>query len=239
MDTTDRFPLSKIIGPLKLPEAYPAAVHLEIHRLAQAKFQADEVPESIQSQFRMAMNSIPYRYKSFVEASEEFSQLVVTHGAAPAQPQRYSQERAFFEFVMTANSCLEALAYALFACGSVIAPDHFPFEDDQQRRGVNIRSTARAYHHISQHHQVAHFFTDLSDTDKFSIIRTLRRILYHRGLPGRLIIAGSEKPSRYHSFADIEGIDIQPESIDQLCRWVQTAISNGFAVIRDLIRRNS
>lgn len=234
-----RFPLSEILGKLEVPGDYPAGLHIQIDQLARTTFQANAVPETIQSQFRMAMNSIAYRYKSFVESSNEFSDLVSRWGAAPTQPQRYAQERAFFEFVMTGNACLEAIAYALFALGSALHPDRFPFEDDQHRKHVNLRSTADAYREDARHIEIADSLTSVAEADQFQVMSTLRRVLYHRGLPGRLIIAGSGKPSRYHDFADIEGIDVQPHSLTDLASWVRKALQEIFTVTSQMMQQQA
>jgi|GEM_PF-3284261 len=226
-------PLSQLIGDLDIPHSYPSNIHVQIHKLAHQYFTAMNVADDLQSQFRSGLNSIIYRYKSSVESGDAFSQSAITHGGAPPQPQRYYQERDFFLFVMSDATCLETMVYALFAWGAAIYPTKFRFENDIQRRKIKIQTTISTYEEIDQGIRLANALRSVLEDDEYGKWMTLRRVLFHRGLPGRLILATTgpiEPRSRYHSFANLEGIEVHPDSISSMISWLTTTLENTLSI---------
>jgi hypothetical protein len=239
MGESVRSPIQQLIGDLDIPRSYPSDTHVQIHELAHQCFTALVVADDVQSELRSGLNSMVYRFKSCVESGDAFSQSVIAHGAAPPQPQRYYQERDFFLFVMSGATCLESMVYALFAWGAAIHPTDFPFDTDAQRRQVSIQTAASAYGKIDQGDQLANALRSIRGSNEYNEWMTLRRVLFHRGLPGRVIrfsTGPTEPTSRYHAFADLGGIEVHPDSISSMLTWLATilesTLSNALAMMQ-------
>lgn len=227
----ERAMLEELFGKLPIPPDYPSQQHLELHNLAHDHFKLQDTPEGIRSEFRASMNSMAYRFTSCSESGQSFCESIERDGGGPAQPERYKQERDFFVFVMSGMACVEALNYELFALGAAIHPKQFPFATDKDRK-IGWPSTRNAYAAVQNTRLVE--VVEAIKTKEFNDWTTLRRILFHRGLPGRKLLTSGT--SSYQAFEDLRDFKIEKVSIEHLLDWLTTVLTNGLGASVEILR---
>lgn len=208
--------------------------------MAHECFKSLAVSEEIQSEFRSGMNSLVYRFKSCTDSAKGFSNSLSKFGAAPAQPERYIQERNFYSFIVTGVTCYETLCFALFAWGAALYPGVFSFASEREKRRVSPGTTSHSFDQIPEGRSLAAAIRQAENSSDYERWTTLRRVMFHRGLPGRLIVVGPEDArTKYHPFADLGGIEAHPDTIDTLRQWLAKTLSDVMAqavIMMDLQR---
>jgi hypothetical protein len=217
-------PAAAVFGALPIPPEYPVEQHARLHQAAIAFFGRESVPSALQDEFRSAWNAVVYRYVACLESAEAFARSVERHGDAPAHPERYAQERDFFNFVVNGMACIEALHYGIFAWCSSRALTGFDLANERDRRAVNPATALDRLRDVPDASAVASALGTLLASATYYVWGNLRRILFHRGLPGRLISVviggGSGSATRYHRFGESEGPEVTPETSRQMSRWL-------------------
>jgi hypothetical protein len=92
-------PVEQLLGEIVVPAHYPSELHGQLHQLAHDYFATHSTPTDVQTEFRIALNSVLYRFKTCVDSGDAFAESVRMHGDAPGQPHRYIQEREFYSCV--------------------------------------------------------------------------------------------------------------------------------------------
>lgn len=203
--------------------------------MAKQHFREQGTRPEVRNEFRIALNSIPYRFKTFAESGVSFADSIQSHGDAPPQPHRYLQERVFFSFVIAGVAAFEALHYSLFAWGSALRPDAFPLLSEKNRRSVSPEFTATRFGDFPAAEPLARTLRGLQESGQFRALRKWRIVLFHRGLPGRHFSvsvggrASGEPVGRYKEFGDLKGPDLNPGMPQRYRDWLSGAIEDVFA----------
>jgi hypothetical protein len=145
-------------------------------------------PEPAWSQFAGAWNAVGYRFLAAARADARFV-------GAYRRNDRLSQELDLFAFVSTACSAIECMAYAVHAVGAMLAPDGFPIGSEQQRKGVNLSTTAQRLESRYPVDSLAALFIRIRKDHQWRQLVDWRDIEIHRGTPGRLIHLSARGPA--------------------------------------------
>ena len=76
------------MGDLQIPQEYPAELHERVSQLAKQHFLDQGTGHEVQNEFRIALGSVRYRFKTFAESGVAFADSIESHGDAPPQPHR-------------------------------------------------------------------------------------------------------------------------------------------------------
>lgn len=224
---------------LEVPSSFPATAHDAVHEATNTAFRTLQVRDDLQGGFRGAWNAIAYRYVSCTEYSASFSESVAEHGAAPHQPERYMQERDFFNFIVTGLACFEAFHYALYCIGAVLQPNHFPYETASDRRRITPGATRELFARHYPSNGVTHAVIECLTSTEYDEWARVRNVLAHRGLPGRQIFAsvgGGENGGRYHPFEDVS-IEINAETTTTFLGWLRQTLERLLSEMRTFVER--
>ena len=220
--------MDQIIGDVSLPTAYPSSAHAELHTRAHDFFQAAGVPPDIQQELRTALNSVAYRFKMCTDAGCAFCDSLLRYGAAPAQPERYAQERDFFDFVVTGFTAIECAGYGLFALGAALWPAQFPFTTEALRRKVTLRVALDTCGRVPAANAIHTALSVTLAAPELEEWLRWRNGLSHRGLPGRIISAGiattNLAQSTYGSFGGVPGPALDPSLIEGRTEWLASRL---------------
>ena len=233
--------MNQLYGEIDFPVDYPADLHIRLHTLAHNWFILQNTASSLQVDFDAAMKSVAYRYKTCIESGNAFGGSVQADGDAPLPKVRYFQEREFFSCIVAGIACLEALHYALFALGASIDGSIFQFANSQQQRKITPKLTQEVYAHFPNGRLVSAALRQIQDSQEYLTWSTIRNVLSHRGLPGRIFslrtkssTKSSKPPSRYHPFAEIDGPEILPDTFLSLHSWLAGVLQNIFGAAMSL-----
>jgi hypothetical protein len=226
---------------LAVPADFPGPGHDEIGLLVDAALRALSADDRIRIEFYLGWNAVADRYLSTCEYGEEFATSLNQHGAAPPQPHRHEQERAFFGFIVSGLACVEALAYSIYALAAAAAPGSFPFGSAADRKRVSIDGTRDRLQRAYSRQQLTSVMVDLCNSTWYAEWGQIRNVLIHRGLPGRLIsmtnavvIQGTD----YQPFEDVSGIAVSPTTTEQarshLAQAVVELVDGARAFVRHL-----
>jgi hypothetical protein len=201
-----------IFGDLHFPDTYPIIRHADVHTRVNELFKSRGLSDGQVEQFRIALNGIVYRFLSADEAGRQFTESVKAYGAAPAQPHRYEQERDFFGVVVNSAAAMEGLFYSAIAFGAALSFPGFSLGSESARRRVTPEAALSIVRSSGAPVDVLRSLEVVRADPIVKYVADLRRTLFHRGLPGRLIIAdGSGIQGRYHQFGEVNGPDITYE----------------------------
>jgi hypothetical protein len=149
---------------------------------------------------------------------------VELHSDAPPHPERYLQERDFFHFVVNSVACLEAFHYGIYAWGACRQLGNFSLSDENARRHVSVKSTLAAVRALPDAQDVGEALSLVHGARTYEELLNMRRVLFHRGLPGRHISASVGSPrsraTRYSHFASEIGPDITPDTTRSRLQWL-------------------
>ena len=223
-----------LFGSLQFPPGYPLGSQQVLHDQVHAAFRVRGTDTRIQSEIRSAMNSVAYRFKSCQEAADALKVSLRTVGDAPPQPARWEQEMHFFHFVIGGMAAIEALFYAMFGIGAIARPTVFPMSNERERTGVTPRKVLGSYH-SSGPKNVADALKHLCDSQEYKDWHHWRRILFHRGMPGRIISVGSTTGTRYNDFGDLGGPALEPNLALDRCGWLADEINRVWRAAQTLV----
>jgi hypothetical protein len=152
----------------------------------------DKDPESW-GELASAWNAIAYRFCSCAEHDETFSQSVRRAGNSPPGRERYIQERELFCFFVTGMSAIECLCYGLFAIGSMLDKEAFPFVTIEDRKAITPERTASRFRTTFSRENITSTLKRLTESQDYQRWRTIRNILSHRSTPGRQFFRGGAR----------------------------------------------
>lgn len=161
---------------LNVPAAFPAANYDSLH----SHIHSGHASTPSYKKFVGGWSALSYRYAEATECVDEFEQSIVANGTAPAQPERYEQERILFDFFGSALSVFEAGAYAMFAAASLANSSGFPLATAQDERKVTPANLRKQL--------IAHFPNDpftsawgaVLDDPRYLSLHHVRNVLTHR-----------------------------------------------------------
>ncbi len=130
---------------INMPADFPSKPYGDVYqRLANAL--ANQQPQHPSwLEYSAAWVGLEYRFRSCAEHDEAFTESVKEFGDAPALSERYNQERNLFGFFVTGLSAIECACYGLFAIGSMLHPNGFPFTTADDKRLVSPKRTLEKY----------------------------------------------------------------------------------------------
>jgi hypothetical protein len=213
---------------LTVPADFPGPGHDEVRQLVDAALKGLGADPRIRIQFYLGWNAVADRYLSTCEYGEEFANSLDRYGAAPAQPHRHEQERAFFGFVVSGLACLEAAAYSSYALAAASDPGSFPFVRPGNRRGVSIEATRDRLRRTQPGQPLTAALITLCDSTRYAEWGQIRNVLVHRGLPGRLmsmtnaVVQGTE----YQPFEDVAGVAVNRTTVNQYRAQLAQAVTS-------------
>ena len=113
----------------------------------------------------------------------------------------------------------------VFAFGATIPGSGLDLQSEARRRSITPRSTIESLRQHGAPTTVIEALTKIEQHPNFAYLSLLRRVLFHRGLPGRLIIlTGTGVRGRYHRFGDLDGPDITEGWGSAMLTWAAEAI---------------
>lgn len=234
-------PYTYLVGDVGLPSEFPAEEHVAVHLLVCELFAKQGTPEEIKQEYYGAWNAVLYRFKAAWVAEEEFRKSVSAYGDAPGQPMRYEQENSLFNFAMAAESCLEALHYAVFAISAAYDPTSFPFSSPDNRRDVNPGKLRKLLASHGSAEDVVRELKKLADSAEWKQLDALRRILFHRISPGREISLSigeiSSMPSNYRNQDIPWQMNVEPHLLTDFREWLTNALRGLLVVLEAWLKR--
>lgn len=88
-------------------------------------------------EFIRAWDAVAYRFRSCAEHDEAFAESIRRAGKGPPPPERYIQDRELFCFFVSGLATVECPCYGLFAIGSILDAQSFPFVTPDDKRNVS------------------------------------------------------------------------------------------------------
>jgi hypothetical protein len=165
-----------------LPLGYPTAVAERTYKsLVDRTEDHPRVRELMGAGFRGAA----LRWRTATESHASYSELVASHGIAPASGPSYEQDRSLFVFFTSGLASLESFAFALHALGAYRASE-FALDDDSLRN-VKPSSVARRYIGRWPDLEVSGALDKLAKSDEFGRWNRIRNVVSHRAPPPKLI----------------------------------------------------
>lgn len=142
-------------------------------------------------QFAAAWNAVRHRFLSCTEHSEAFTKAIKEAGTPGVTPQTadmwHAQQKELFDFFMNGLATIENVCYGLFAVGSILDAQQFPIVTENNLRDINTKLTACKFVAVFPNEVVTSALQQLITSQEFKDWRDIRRVLFHRGLPGRII----------------------------------------------------
>lgn len=163
-----------------MPVNFPLTSYDEINNIICGKQQDKEFV----GQFGPAWRAIAYRFRAADEQANYLRYSLARHGTAPIPEQRYLQEQALYGFFCNAISVFDSAAYGLYAIGSQLAPQQFPFSE-KHRRDVTLERTRKAFNDAFSADPIVDAFDVLMQSKEFKSLKGARNVLAHRAAPGR------------------------------------------------------
>lgn len=220
-------------GGIEVPADFPLDLYERV--VAGAKEIISEASEDTAREFSYGFASVRDRFRGCAEAADNFSSLVEEHGDRPTQPYRYYQEREFFSFVMNGMACVESLHYGLFAFGASVDPSRFPFGNESDRSKVTLKKTRKCFKELPRRKAISDALEKLKTSQEFKDWDLWRRVLFHRGVRGRVIPVGGGL-SRYREFGECVGPTITKSLTRDLRRWLANTLRDVFVAADTTVR---
>jgi hypothetical protein len=178
------------MSTMGIPQDFPLRPYNNIrNRLGGER---DKHPDSW-SEFASAMNAVEYRFHSCAEHDEAFAESIRRAGNSPPAPERYAQERELFCFFVTGMSAIESFCYGLFAIGSMLDAQAFPFVTTEDKRNITPEKTADKFRTTFSGENITSILKRLTESQDYQRWRTMRNILSHRSTPGRKFFRGGAR----------------------------------------------
>lgn len=206
-------PLS--VTGLEMPADFNVAAYESIHRrlgASKPRFQVATWDDYIG-----AWTALSYRFFSCAESDVAFTKSMNTFGATPPQPQRYIQERELFCFFVLGLSTIESLVYGLYAVASVLDPNKYPLNNDNDRRHIYPESTSSKFNDRFPNEAISNSLAAITISKEYIDWKDIRNMLAHRILPGRnirIVPGGTPLPALW------AGIELDVDTTATRRRWL-------------------
>lgn len=176
-------------------------------------------------EYSAAWQGLRYRFRSCAEHDEAFTESVSKFGDTPDSSERYNQERDLFGFFVTGLSAIECACYGLFAVGSMLYPNEFPFTTDTDRRKVSPVSTLKKYRKVSTTEGLVQVLQRITNERQYRNWMYARNILAHRSSPGRKIYLTVGGPAETHTTEwELQGIPIDSTATASRRKWLANSL---------------
>ena len=159
-----------------------------------AKVSSSIPPSAPRVELGFGWNAVAYRFKACEEANESFKASLSNHGASPPPEERFSQERWLFEFFTSGQAVLESFAYASYAVGTLLQPQHFQMLSAKDLRKITVKRTFELYKVAFPQEMVTATFDALVHDPSWEEWTEVRNVLAHRSAPGRTFAIGGGTP---------------------------------------------
>lgn len=173
---------------MQMPKDFASAPYEAVSSRVSAKNQTH--PDSL-VQFAVAWSAVRHRFLSCTEHSEAFTKAIKEAGTPGVTPQTadmwYAQQKELFDFFMNGLATIENVCYGLFAVGSILDTQQFPIATENNLRDIGAISTACKFANLFANETISSTLEQLTASQEFNEWRDIRRVLFHRGLPGRII----------------------------------------------------
>lgn len=164
-----------------VPADFPAAIYDRVHQIINIK--ASGHPNAIK--FSGAWNALSYRYLEVDECTTQFARHFAKYGSSPSSQERYCQERNIFDFYSAAVSCLDTVAFAIFAIASLKHGAAFPLSDAGDEAKVRPDKLLPKLNSNFSSDAITGAWSTLFSDPRNKEIRDIRNVLTHRTNPGR------------------------------------------------------
>lgn len=144
-------------------------------------------------EFASAWNAVAYRFLSCTEYNKTFTESIQKSGNAPPHQERYVQERALFGFFLNGLATIESLCYGLFAIGSILLVQYFPFTIPEDKRRVSPEETTLRFKAAFPKDDITAILRDMTNSKGYRDWKNVRNVLTHRSAPGRHIYKGGDR----------------------------------------------
>jgi len=186
--TMSNQPLSTI--GIRMPQEFPTKPYDAVYsRLVNKK---DSHSDSFR-EFVSAWNTVAYRFLSCDEHDQAFSESVKRFGKTPPPLERYVQERELYGFFVTGFSVIESFCHGMFAIGSILKPEKFPFVTPDDKRKVSPEVTADKFGKVFSGESITTALHSMRRSQDFRDWKNMRNILSHRSTPGRHGFFGGDR----------------------------------------------
>jgi hypothetical protein len=139
--------------------------------------------------WNMGWKGLAYRYRMAVENQATFADAI--QGPEDGE-KRFTQERSFFDLVVSSLSTLSCYSYGLYALISLSDPAAFPIATTRDLRVYpedvlrKLTGTGSPF----QHEGITTTLSACLTSSRHAELKELRNALDHRGIPGRSIAVG-------------------------------------------------
>jgi hypothetical protein len=166
---------------------------------------------------------LTYRFRSCTEHDETFTGSVSRFGDTPDWSERYKQERDLFGFFVNGLSAIECACYGLFAIGSWLNPNQFPFTTDADKRSVNPERTLERFAIVFPNEDFTRALRQFLSSQQYQDWKKARNVLSHRAQPGRIIYLSTVGPSRTAEWV-LQNIPIDNTATATRRRWLADSL---------------
>ena len=178
---------------LVMPKDFDVEPYEAIHLRVSA---SSKVYPDSWAQYAGAWNAVAYRFLSCADHDRTFTESIQRAGDAPAQPERYIQERELFGFFVTGLAAIESLCYGLFAIASMLDSQNFPIKTPSDMKSITPKKTAKQFKEAFPRESITTALNKIVTAQEFREWKEIRNILAHRVAPGRVIYLSTKGSSR-------------------------------------------
>jgi hypothetical protein len=205
---------------LDLPNAFPADIYHEIHRITADMF-ADK---HLHSEWNFAWNCVANRFMIAVECRDNFSHLL----KGPHSHQvRYLQEKELFVFYCASVSCVESLCYSILALINMIDPSLGNFKGEYAKKHNKPDLLVQELDRIFPEDHLTRAIKRLVISSDFEDLRNKRAVLFHRQSPGRIVGIDHEEWL-------LDGVTIDDNLLGDKVNFLSKRLHAVFISLRDL-----
>jgi|RhiMetdeSRZDD1v2_1073273.scaffolds.fasta_scaffold473895_2 hypothetical protein len=183
-------PIAKAWGDLAFPSGYPIDELEAVQRhLASIRMDDSERPPQW-AEWSQGITGHVYR---LIAAQEHFDKVTpsLSSDTAPAQPERYMQEKWLFAFFYEGLSALECLYYAMYFVGTYA--DAATFSVEVRRKSIEPSFVASRYLKAFPDEPLSTTLERICASSDLGDWAEIRNVLSHRGHGGRTLYSGGER----------------------------------------------
>lgn len=169
-----------------VPVGFPSEIYDRVHHIMNVK--ASGHLNSIK--FSGAWNALSYRYVEADECATQFARHFAKYGSSPPGQERYRQERSIFDFYSAAVSCLDTVAFAIFAIASLKHGTTFLLSKNEDEKNATPHKLLLKLKATFPDDLITGAWSRLSSDQRTKEIRDIRNVLTHRTNPGRTYNVG-------------------------------------------------
>lgn len=175
---------------LIVPTDFPNTQYEAVHKIIESTQSGHDLYEH----YSGAWNALAYRFCASIDSGNIFVASLRTHGATPPPQERYTQERALFEFYSSGFSVFESTFYGLYTIGAFLEPSVFSLSSQRDQQRVSPSRARDAFTLAFPRDPILDTFTSIFGHQEYQRWREVRNVLTHRAAPGRRLYVslGSE-----------------------------------------------